>query len=292
MGNERGDINLSYIVTTYNKISYLKVVIEDLIASLEHDEEIVVFDGGSKDGTADFLNDLYLKNKIQFFQSENDLGEAHGYNKGILKSKGKILKIITDDDCFNYAIIKEVKKYMLKNEEVDVVGFNGLSFNLNMQNPELEAINYNLNYSLWQSEKKPFFYCGLGLMFRRTAIPIIGLLNTSFKMVDFDYTLKITSSNINLQWCLSPCFVAIQNPDSNSTKLSKIMYNERKRAEYYYQVNGKSPLVIFKIYIVNNIIPLFLALKNKRKLPEHVFENIYKNVKAELNKNVSFIIIS
>jgi glycosyltransferase involved in cell wall biosynthesis len=56
---------ISYVVTTYNKLPYLKQVLERLIAARLSDEEIVVTDGGSKDGTPDYLRGLYEAGQIQ-----------------------------------------------------------------------------------------------------------------------------------------------------------------------------------------------------------------------------------
>ena len=46
-------ISLSYILTTFNKLAYLKISLPYLIASRQQDEEIVIVDGGSKDGARD-----------------------------------------------------------------------------------------------------------------------------------------------------------------------------------------------------------------------------------------------
>ena len=46
------DIALSYVLTTYNKLPYLRQVLERLVAARQADEEIVVVDGGSTDATA------------------------------------------------------------------------------------------------------------------------------------------------------------------------------------------------------------------------------------------------
>ncbi len=70
---------------------YLKIVLEDLINNLQGDEEIVVVDGGSKDGTVEWLQDLYASKKIQKFYSAKDLGESHGTNRAVLLCEGKIL---------------------------------------------------------------------------------------------------------------------------------------------------------------------------------------------------------
>ncbi|MCU0361204.1 MAG: glycosyltransferase, partial [Bacteroidia bacterium] len=68
---------LTYVLTTYNKLDYLKITLPFLIQACKKDEEIVVVDGGSSDGTKDFLENLLKENKIHQLLSQKDYGEAH-----------------------------------------------------------------------------------------------------------------------------------------------------------------------------------------------------------------------
>ena len=91
---------ISYVVTTYNKLPYLQQVISRIVAARLPDEEIVVVDGNSKDGTPEYLRGLFDAGHIQQFVSERDKGESHGLNKGMLLARGELIKIMSDDDAF------------------------------------------------------------------------------------------------------------------------------------------------------------------------------------------------
>ena len=119
------EIKLSYVLTTFNKLPYLKHTIAELLEACTDDEEIVIYDGGSTDGTREYLEDLYKKGLIHQFSSEKDKGEANGYNKAILQANGELIKIITDDDIYAYDRIKQCKEFMLQNPEKDMLGSDG-----------------------------------------------------------------------------------------------------------------------------------------------------------------------
>jgi glycosyltransferase involved in cell wall biosynthesis len=81
-------ITLSYVLTTFNKLEYLKVSLPNLLDNLKDDEEIVITDGGSSDGTSEYLEDLHSRGLIHQYVSEPDIGQAHGINKAILMATG------------------------------------------------------------------------------------------------------------------------------------------------------------------------------------------------------------
>ena len=59
------EFGISYVVTTYNKLPYLQQVLGRLVAARRPDEEIVVADGGSSDGTPAYLQGLYETGQTQ-----------------------------------------------------------------------------------------------------------------------------------------------------------------------------------------------------------------------------------
>ena len=127
---------LSYIVSTRNRIQFLQIILPLLFANIQPDEEIIVVDSNSTDGTQDYLNELHSKGKIHKFISEPDKNQAHGWNKAILMAEGEIIKKIIDDDLFCFSAIQKCKNYMLTNKSIDVCIPNtmksGLSLSTNL----------------------------------------------------------------------------------------------------------------------------------------------------------------
>jgi glycosyltransferase involved in cell wall biosynthesis len=232
--NSMENINLSYVITTYNKLPYLKNVVSTLLKNIGTDEEVVVTDGGSKDGTKEYLEELFKAGKIHQFISEKDAGESNGWNKAFLLAKGTIIKVITDDDAFDYDEIKKCKEFMLSHPEIDILGTDGVFTKAVHESSFIDSESYsagffNVNsdysneYNNWKNNSKPFTFCGLGWMLRRKSIPLIGLLDTSFVRADAEYTLKITSGKANVGWYTGKVWARIFNPNSNSlTQNSKI----------------------------------------------------------------------
>ena len=96
---------VSIITTTHNIVEKgqaddfnLLVTLLDMqtYSNIEH----IVIDNASTDDTVVLLKDYKNKGYIQFY-SEKDTGKFNGYNKGILRAKGKYLAFISCDDFYH-----------------------------------------------------------------------------------------------------------------------------------------------------------------------------------------------
>ena len=75
-------------------------------SNIEH----IVVDGGSTDGTRDFLETEF---RIPLWSSEADRGRYDAMNKGIDKAKGDIIGILNSDDYYFPNALEIVKNYFV-----------------------------------------------------------------------------------------------------------------------------------------------------------------------------------
>jgi glycosyltransferase involved in cell wall biosynthesis len=185
-------INLTYIIATYNRLPFLKITLEKLLGELQPDEEIVVIDGNSIDGTKDYLQQLFKAGKIHQFISEPDKNQAHAWNKGMLLANGVIIKKIIDDDVHAYSAIRKCKIFMLQHPGIDVCISNSLESSL--ANPAKINMEGRLPwYKKWKEGSiKTFSFGDVHMLVRKTSLSYIGLYDTQFKMMDWEYSLRIS----------------------------------------------------------------------------------------------------
>jgi glycosyltransferase involved in cell wall biosynthesis len=227
-------ITLSYIITTRNKLHLLRLVMARLLKQLQPDEEIVVVDGDSQDGTIQFLQQLYDCGKIHHFISEPDRGEAHGYNKGIFLAQGKLIKVITDDDVFFYPGIRICKEFMLAHPEIDLLATNGAVYDYWLAEP-FTPISWSPQYREWMVNGEAFSFSGLGLMLRATSVAKIGLFQPGWAWTDAEYSMRVTSLGMaNISWYTGYTFVRITNAQSNSVALGERVNLEGQILDWFY----------------------------------------------------------
>jgi glycosyltransferase involved in cell wall biosynthesis len=96
---------ISIIVPSYNQGNYIRKTIDSILTQSYKNVEIIVMDGGSGDQTIGILQSY--GNEIQWI-SENDRGQTHAINKGILKAKGEIISYLNSDDYFLDGALQKV----------------------------------------------------------------------------------------------------------------------------------------------------------------------------------------
>lgn len=256
------DINLSYVLTTFNKISFIKIVLDNLIRDKGIDEELIVIDGGSTDGTAEFLLELKNRGKIDYLLSEKDKGEAHGFNKGFLIAKGILIKVITDDDAFYFPAINACKEYMLMHPEIDVMGSNTAVTNTSNYKKIDVISDYQEGFLKWKAGVlKNFAFCMTPVIIRRSSLSLTGLFYIKSKIPDFEWTIRMTGF-ANVAWYSGFPVVNIENnlsSSANAYHVFKVWPEEWRRFVQFY--DWIPPKKIMRNY---PLLPTFLKIRLTR----------------------------
>lgn len=222
--------SFSYIIVTYNKFPYFQDAIAKLLAVKKDDEEIVVVDGGSTDGTVEYLQELLDKGDVDQFVSGKDNGLAHAINKGLLMAKGQILKTMSDDDIYYYEEMQKCKDFMLAHPEIDALGTNGITHDGKEYHREEDFLLRKKGYH-------PFMIVEQGLMLRKSSIPLFGLADTSFTTFwDSEFTIRLTAGKSRLAWYTGIAWKHVLNPSSLSLSQAAVWRAHAARLRRMYPI--------------------------------------------------------
>ena len=112
---------ISVILCTYNRESYLKNCIDSVINQTFKDWELLVVDDGSQDKTFELV-DSYLQRlpNIRYLKHRN---RKLGYSKniGIQASLGKYITFIDSDDSYKPHHLESRLEYLLTHPEIDII---------------------------------------------------------------------------------------------------------------------------------------------------------------------------
>ncbi|WP_343523803.1 glycosyltransferase [Pedobacter sp.] len=247
-------IKISFVLSTRNRLSFLKLTLNILIKGLKPDEEIVVVDGNSSDGTPKYLEELFKAGKIHQYISEADRNQAHGWNKAMLMARGIIIKKIIDDDVFDYHTIRKCADFMLANPEIDVVISNEL--NVSLSNCKQIGKSSRLKQFIdWKHNKADSFtFSDVHLLIRKSALSYIGLYNTNLVMMDWEYALRISFLRANIAYFTGYNALSVGHEQSvSANKNIKLVHQQGEKVRLQYNYAGDAAEISLwskiKIYI-------------------------------------------
>ena len=109
---------ISIITITYQSVATLKETVNSVLSQSCKNLEYIIVDGGSNDGTIEFLNQQ--GDKIRWI-SEPDHGIYNALNKGIMLAKGDYIGFLHSDDIFGNEQIIEKIYNTAKNNNPDII---------------------------------------------------------------------------------------------------------------------------------------------------------------------------
>ena len=111
---------VSIVIATYNSAKTLRRCFDSIIPQLKEDCELIVIDGGSKDGSLGIINEY--TNSIAYTISEPDKGVYDAWNKAIVKSHGEWITFIGSDDKMLPGALDLYRKFLeLHGSDYDIV---------------------------------------------------------------------------------------------------------------------------------------------------------------------------
>lgn len=209
---------VSFILTTLNRADYLDKALMNVREFLTAEDELIIMDGGSVDHTKEIIN--IHKDIITIFESERDFSVVHAVNKGILKSKGRILVNLNDDDYIYPDGIKRAIKVMEENPGLDALICGGeycfqdaitgkIKLERYLYLPPCEALVSDIKHIF--HDVNPGYF-----LLNRRVIARIGLFDTTIKLADTEYMSRLIINKANFKYLNIKLYRVFTRPNSIS----------------------------------------------------------------------------
>lgn len=93
------NIRSSVCMAAYHGEAYIKEQIDSILSELGPEDELIVVDDASKDGTAGIV-EAYADSRVRLVRNEHNMGYVRTFNKAVGLARGKYLFLADQDDVW------------------------------------------------------------------------------------------------------------------------------------------------------------------------------------------------
>lgn len=177
---------VSVITPSFNQAKYLEETIRSVLEQEYPDVEYILVDGASTDGSLEIVR--RYADRLAWWVSEKDSGQAEAINKGLSHATGEILAWLNSDDYYLPGAISGAVKAFKENPDIALVYGNMLAVNEN--GDTINVLRYD---QLTLEDLLCFQIIGQpAVFFRREALERAGALDPSYHfLLDHHLWLRI-----------------------------------------------------------------------------------------------------
>jgi glycosyltransferase involved in cell wall biosynthesis len=190
---------ISVIVPSFNQAEFLSKTLESIVQQEYPSLEIIVYDGGSTDGSIDVIKQY--ASYLAYWCSEPDYGPAHAINKGFARASGDVIGWLNSDDMLAEGALWHVAKEFVDHPLTNAVFGNALYVDETNQ-PFLVDHGHQKTTSYYGRleplSKVPYYWNYVHsipqptVYFRRSLMQRVGDLNPSYQFIfDFEYFWRL-----------------------------------------------------------------------------------------------------
>jgi len=174
------------VTPSYNQAAYLEQTIQSVLGQDYPRIEYIVVDGGSTDDSVEIIRKY--ADRLAYWVSEKDRGQADAINKGLARTSGEILAWLNSDDYYMLNTLSVAVRCFEQNPDVAMVYGDMLAVDGNGQ-----TINVLRYKQLSLQDLLCFQIVGQpSVFFRRSAFEKAGPLETSFHfMLDHQLWIRL-----------------------------------------------------------------------------------------------------
>jgi glycosyltransferase involved in cell wall biosynthesis len=191
---------LSIVTPSYNQADFLERTILSVLNQNYPNLEYIIIDGGSKDGSVDIIKKY--QNKLAYWESTPDRGQAHAINKGFNIATGDWVGWQNSDDIYYSGVFMDLSNSIEISKNKDI--FIG---NINLIDAQDLVIN-NLNFvtpTYYSLLCEGMVIANQATFWRRGLHKVVGQLNENLHYnFDYEWFLRLLQNgkakHVNKYW--------------------------------------------------------------------------------------------
>lgn len=180
---------VSVVMPTLNQFNFITTAIDSVLGQDYPNIELIVADGGSVDGTVDFLIFKQAEDQRLRWFSEPDTGPAEAINKALRLARGTVIGWLNSDDLYTFGAVTRATNVLMARP--DCLMLYGHGEHIDEQGTVIDWYPTLPPETSIDEFADGCFICQPTVFFKRSMIILLGSLDESLKTAfDFDYWLR------------------------------------------------------------------------------------------------------
>lgn len=266
-------ISITVAIPTYKRCKTVVALVESLLPQLHEEDEILVVDDGSQDGTSEYLSAIP---RVHLITNSSNQGMVKTWNKCLTAASRDWICIIHDDDLVNINAIKTIRRACSLINEPALIGHSSLDAKFD------QSFRYRvLEPGAWSAlvpHRAPS-----GVTIHQQIVKSVGLFNERFAYSsDLEYFPRI---------CVKYPSVIIESPEILIFNLHSQNYEYKTwlKSDFLEQLEEIVKLTLTYSGLSEDLAKEFF----KRRMNEyarHILENAPKSEFEDLLKKVGLML--
>lgn len=243
---------ISIIIATYNAANTLKNCLDSIVPQLNEKCELIIIDGGSKDGTCEIIKSY--NEHISYTISEPDKGIYDAWNKGVKVAQGKWIAFIGADDVLLPGALDAYLDKIQNISDIDTYDYICAHDEyVDMKGKLLKVLGEEPRWSIMRKRMAPAHVASLHN--KKNLFETIGYYDYEHFHICADYELLMRKKD-KLNFLMMPNHIARMSTGgmSFSTKAIKETYIIRKRHHSVSLLKNKilfiRDWIAYKLFII------------------------------------------
>ena len=183
-------MKITVVIPSYQQAAYLPATLASVCAQDHPDVEILVFDGGSTDGSADILRGwpAPADGKTLRWVSQKDGGQADAVNLGLRAGTGDVFAYLNSDDVYYPGALRAVAAHFQTHP--NFLALYGRAHHLHADGSVMEA--YPTEPWNYDRLLDTCFLCQPATFWRREVVERFGVFDDALRFaLDYEYWLRV-----------------------------------------------------------------------------------------------------
>ncbi|RKY06138.1 MAG: glycosyltransferase [Planctomycetota bacterium] len=244
---ENSSVCVSIITPSFNQGEYLEETIQSVLNQSYSNIEYLLIDGGSKDNSVDIIKKY--ENRIDYWISEPDKGQADAINKGLKRANGDLVCWVNSDDILYPDYIAKRVQQFKENPNAGMI-YGDIEKG---PDPSIRRLRKGRQTSIKRMLK--YAECPIpqqSAMWRHNVIEKIGYLVPSWHVVlDREYFIRI-AANCSIKYVPGP--VAFFRTHERTKSVAEKLKWAEELPKYYEMVFNEN---------IYHLSPNLLSYKNR-----------------------------